>query len=309
MNRNPVKRTSEDNIDKVKPETVPRISEFRRFSRVFLGRGVVLFGMAVLVVFIIVALFAPFLAPYDPFEPSLGKGLLGPSREHLLGTDALGRDTLSRIIYGSRTSLMIGLIVVFAAAIIGVSLGLVAGYYGGWVHTVIMRLIDALMAFPMILLALVIAALLGGGIKNVIIALTVGLVPVYARLMCGQVITGKENEFILAERAMGASNLRIMVRHLIPNCFPPLIVLITMMLGATILAEAGLSFLGIGVEAPIAAWGSMVSDGRDYLLRAPILSFAPGFTVMLVVFSFNMVGDGLRDALDPRLRGVLSPGS
>jgi peptide/nickel transport system permease protein len=168
-----------------------------------------------------------------------------------------------------------------------------------------MRLIDSVMSFPMILLALVIAALLGGGIKNVIIALTVGLVPVYARLMCGQVITVKENDYIMAERAMGANNLRIMIRHLVPNCFPPLIVLMTMMLGATILAEAGLSFLGIGVEAPIAAWGSMVSDGRDYLLRAPILSFAPGFTLMLAVFSFNMVGDGLRDALDPRLRGVL----
>ena len=301
--------TPKDTIGAEILETATRVSEFRRFRRVFFGRGVVIFGMAVLLVFIIVAIFAPFLAPYDPYEPILGKGLLGPSKEHLLGTDALGRDTLSRIIYGSRTSLMIGLIVVFAAAIIGVSLGLVAGYYGGWVHTVIMRVIDALMAFPMILLALVIAALLGGGIKNVIIALTVGLVPVYARLMCGQVITGKENDYIMAGRAVGASNLRIMIRHLIPNCFPPLIVLVTMMLGATILAEAGLSFLGIGVEAPIAAWGSMVSDGRDYLLRAPILSFAPGLTLMLVVFSFNMVGDGLRDALDPRLRGVLTTAS
>ena len=287
-------------------ETPPRVNEFRRFSRVFLGRGVVIFGMAMLMIFIIVAFFAPLFAPYDPYEPTLGQGLLGPSKEHLLGTDAIGRDTLSRIIYGSRTSLMIGLVVVFSAAIIGVSMGLVAGYYGGWVHTVIMRIIDALMAFPMILLALVIAALLGGGLKNVIIALTVGLVPLYARLMCGQVITSKENDFILAGRAAGASNLRIMVRHLIPNCFPPLIVLMTMMLGVTILAEAGLSFLGIGVEAPLAAWGSMVADGRDYLLRAPMLSFAPGFTLMLVVFSFNMVGDGLRDALDPRLRGVLT---
>ena len=298
--------TPKDNIGaEISEAAAPRVSEFRRFRRVFLGRGVVIFGMAVLIVFIIIAIFAPLFAPYDPYEPTLGKGLLGPSKEHLLGTDALGRDTLSRIIYGSRTSLMIGLVVVFTSAIIGVGLGLVAGYYGGWVHTLVMRLIDALMAFPMILLALVIAALLGGGMKNVIIALTIGLVPLYARLMCGQVITSKENDFILAGRAVGASNLRLMVRHLIPNCFPPLIVLMTMMLGVTILAEAGLSFLGIGVEAPIAAWGSMVSDGRDYLLRAPILSFAPGFTLMLVVFSFNMVGDGLRDALDPRLRGVL----
>jgi peptide/nickel transport system permease protein/oligopeptide transport system permease protein len=304
MNKRPALRIHEDIAPEI-TDGAPRISEFRRFCKVFLGRGIVIFGMAVLLAFIIIAIFAPLFAPYDPYEPILGQGLLGPSKEHLLGTDALGRDTLSRIIYGSRTSLIIGLIVVFSAAVIGVSLGLVAGYYGGRVNTIIMRLIDALMAFPMILLALVIAAILGGGIKNVIIALTVGLVPVYTRLMCGQVITGKENDFIMAERALGAGHLRIMVRHLIPNCFPPLIVLMTMMLGATILAEAGLSFLGIGVEAPMAAWGSMVNDGRDYLLRAPILSFAPGFTLMLVVFSFNMVGDGLRDALDPRLRGVL----
>ena len=305
MNRRSVKNKLEQTIGMEDLETSPPISEFRQFTKIFFGRGVVIFGMAILLAFIIVAIFAPFFAPYDPYEPILGHGLLGPSKDHLLGTDALGRDTLSRIIYGSRTSLLIGLTVVFAAALIGVSLGLVAGYYGGWVHTFIMRVIDALMAFPIILLALVIAALLGGGIKNVFIALTVGLVPIYARLMCGQVVTGKENDFIMAERSLGASNLRIMVRHLIPNCFPPLIVLMTMMLGATILAEAGLSFLGIGVEAPIAAWGSMVSDGRDYLLKAPILSFAPGVMLMLVVFSFNMVGDGLRDALDPRLRGVL----
>ena len=305
MNRKPVQDKPEETIGVDSLETSPPVNRFQQFIRIFLGRGVVIFGITVLLVFIIVAIFAPFFAPYDPYEPTLGQGLLGPSKEHFLGTDALGRDTLSRIVYGSRTSLMIGLIVVFAAAVIGVGLGLVAGYYGGWVYTIIMRFVDALMAFPMILLALVIAALLGGGIKNVIIALTVGLVPIYARLMCGQVVTGKENDFIMAERALGASNLRVMVRHLIPNCFPPLIVLVTMMLGATILAEAGLSFLGIGVEAPIAAWGSMVADGRDYLLRAPMLSFAPGVTIMLVVFSFNMVGDGLRDALDPKLRGVL----
>ena len=285
--------------------TAPRVSEFRRFRRVFLSRGVVTFGIIVILVFIAVAIFAPLLAPYDPYEPALGQGLQGPSKTHLLGTDALGRDTLTRVIYGSRTSLMIGLIVVVVAAMIGISLGLIAGYYGGMTYAIIMRFIDALMSFPMILLALVIAALLGGGIKNVIIALTIGLVPVYARLMCGQVLTIKENDYIMAERAIGASNLRVMVRHLVPNCFPPLIVLVTMMLGQTVLAEAGLSFLGIGVQAPIAAWGSMISDGRDYLLRAPMLSFAPGFVLMLVVFSFNMVGDGLRDALDPSLRGVL----
>ena len=281
------------------------VSAFRRFVRVFLGRKVVLFGLVVLSIFFLVAIFAPWLAPYDPYEPSLGDGLLGPCKTHPLGTDALGRDTLTRVIFGTRTSLSIGLVAVFSAALIGVSLGLLAGYYGGIPNVIIMRFVDSLMAFPMILLALIIAALLGGGIKNVIIALTIGLVPVYARLMCGQVVSTKEDDFILAQHAMGAGGLRIMLRHLLPNCFPPIIVLMTMMLGATILAEAGLSFLGIGVEAPLAAWGSMVSDGREYLLRAPMLSFAPGLALMLVVYSFNMVGDGLRDALDPRLKGIL----
>jgi len=165
--------------------------------------------------------------------------------------------------------------------------------------------IDVLMIFPMILLALVVAAMLGEGIRNVIIALTIGMVPVYARLMCSQVLSIKENEYIMAARAIGASNLRIMIRHLVPNALPTLIVVMTMMLGTTVLAEAVLSFLGVGIEPPIAAWGSMVNDGRRYLLTNPILSFAPGLAIMLLVFAFNMVGDGLRDALDPRLRGLL----
>lgn len=285
--------------------TIPRVSEFQRFRRVFLSRGLVVFGMVVILLLIVVAIFAPLLAPYDPYELDLGNTLSQPSKAHLMGTDALGRDTLSRIIYGARTSLMVGLIVVTVGAVIGMSLGLIAGYFGRWIHTTIMRLIDAIMSFPMILLALVIASILGGGIKNVIIALTVGLTPVYARLMCGQVLTTRENDYVMAARSMGASNPRIMIRHLVPNCFPPLIVLITMMLGTTILAEAGLSFLNVGIEAPTAAWGSMISDGREYLLSHPVLSFAPGFAIMLVVFAFNMVGDGLRDALDPRLRGLL----
>lgn len=286
-------------------EIAPRVSEFKRFRRVFLNRGLVVFGMVIILIFLIVAIFAPFLAPYDPYMPDLKARLSQPSPTHLLGTDSVGRDTLSRIIHGTRTSLMIGLIVVSVAAIIGMSLGMVAGYLGGWLYTIIMRSVDVVMTFPMILLALVIAAMLGEGIRNVIIALTVGLIPVYARLMCGQVLTIKENEYIMAERAMGASNLRIMIYHLIPNALPTLIVVMTMMLGTTVLAEAGLSFLGIGIEPPTPAWGSMINDGREYLLTHPILSFAPGLSIMLLVFAVNMVGDGLRDALDPRLRGLL----
>jgi peptide/nickel transport system permease protein len=282
-----------------------RVSEFRRFTRVFLNRKIVLVGLIIIVLFIISAIFAPWLAPYSPNEQNVLNGLKQPSAEHLLGTDNLGRDVLSRVIYGSRTSLLIGITVVGFSAIFGMALGLIAGYFGGWVYTVIMRIIDALMAFPMLVLALLIASMLGPGLNNVVVALSVGLVPIYARLMCGQVITVRENDYISAEKSLGSSDFRIMVRHILPNCLPPLIVLITMMLGAIILAEAGLSFLGIGISAKTPTWGSMVNDGRRYLLDLPLLSFAPGLAIMLVVFGFNMVGDGLRDALDPRLRGLV----
>ncbi|MFC1533260.1 ABC transporter permease [Thermodesulfobacteriota bacterium] len=286
-------------------EAPPRANELKRFFRVMFGRGVVVFGVVVILISVTVAVFAPLIAPYHPYDQDLDNVLREPSGKHLLGTDYIGRDLFSRIIYGARTALLIGVITVSVASVIGMTMGLIAGYYGGWAYAVIMRFIDTLMAFPMILLALVIASLLGGGIRNIIIALCISLLPAYARLMCGQVLSVKENDYVLAGRAMGASNLRIMLRHVLPNCFPPLIVLMTMMMGMTILAEAGLSFLGIGVAPPAAAWGSMVNDGYEYVYTHPILSFAPGFAIMLVVLSFNMVGDGLRDTLDPRLRGKI----
>jgi len=286
-------------------EVQPRLSGVRRFSRVFFGRGVVVFGLTVILILIVAAIFAPFIAPYDPYKQDRRNALRMPDAKHLLGTDTLGRDTFSRIIYGSRSSLLVGIVAIFLAAAVGMFLGLVAGYFGGITYTIIMRFIDALMSFPMILLALTIATVLGGGLKNIILALGVGMVPRYARLMCGQVLTIKENDYVTAGRAIGGSNLRIMLRHVTPNCFPPLIVLMTMMMGMAILAEAGLSFLGVGIKPPGAAWGAMVSEGYRYLLMTPVLSFSPGLAIMLVVFAFNMVGDGLRDALDPRLRGVL----
>jgi ABC-type dipeptide/oligopeptide/nickel transport system permease subunit len=259
----------------------------------------------VILLLIIAALFAPLIVPYDPYAPELSNRLSEPTAQHWLGTDSLGRDTLSRVIYGTRTSLVIGLVAIGIAATIGMTLGLIAGYYGGWAYTVIMRFVDAIMAFPMILLALVIAALLGGGLVNIIIALGVSMMPSYARLMSSQVLSLKQTDYIMAERSLGALSIRIMLKHIVPNSLPPLIVLVTMMLGATILAEAGLSFLGVGIEPPTAAWGAMVNEGREYLLSDPVLSFAPGVAIMLVVFAFNMIGDGLRDALDPRLRGVI----
>ncbi len=296
--------TEENNAPASLTEIPPRVNEFRRFYRVFLGRGLVAFGGVIIVLFLLTAAFAPWLAPYDPYEQHYDNLLQRPSWQHWLGTDTLGRDTLSRVIIASRTTLMVGVIALGIAAIVGMILGLVAGYFGSWVYAIIMRIMDALMAFPMILFALVIAALLGGGLRNVMIALGVALVPGYARLMCGQVLSVKENDYILAERSIGAGNMRIMLRHIFPNCLPPLIVMITMMMGMTMLAEAGLSYLGIGIEAPAAAWGGMINDGYSRITTNPILSFAPGIAIMLVVFAFNMVGDGLRDALDPRLRGT-----
>jgi peptide/nickel transport system permease protein len=282
-----------------------RVSSFRRLVRVFLSRWLVTFGSAVILVFIVTAIFAPLIAPYNPYKQDLDHSLLKPEKSHLLGTDILGRDTLSRLIYGSRTAIIVGVFVVGIAAIVGVTLGAIAGYFGKMTFLVIMRIMDALMSIPMILLALVVGSMLGGGLKNIIIALGIALVPGYARMMCGQTLSIKENDYIMAAHTLGASNFRIVLRHIIPNGLPPLIVMMTMQLGFTILAEAGLSFLGLGIKPPGAAWGAMVSDGYQYILRNPMLSFSPGIAVMLVVFSFNMVGDGLRDALDPRLRGLL----
>ncbi|HUT68045.1 MAG TPA: ABC transporter permease [Dehalococcoidales bacterium] len=297
--------SEKNSIGKDFQEVPLRVSGFKRFNRVFFSRGLVTFGLVIIVAFIIITIFAPQLAPYDPNELDMGSTLLQPSWEHLLGTDALGRDTMSRIIFGARTSLIIVIMALCFGATVGNVLGLIAGYFGGITYAIIMRLIDALMAFPMILLALTVAALLGGGMRNVIVALSIGMLPPYARLMCGQVLTIKENDYITATRSFGASNLRIMLRHIVPNAFPPLIVLITMQVGHVILMEAGLSFLGVGIAPPAAAWGGMVSDGYQYLLKSPILSVAPGFAIMLVVFAFNMIGDGFRDAFDPRLRGKL----
>jgi peptide/nickel transport system permease protein len=282
-----------------------RKTAMKRFSRVFFGRKIVIFGTAVILLLLVTAIFAPFLATHDPDSPDYGATLAKPSMTHLLGTDVLGRDTLSRIIYGSRTALIVGMVAVGFAATAGMALGLLAGFFGGFVNIIIMRLMDALMSIPMILLAVTISALLGGGIQNVVIALGIALVPAYARLMCGQVMIVMQSDYITASRAIGASNLRIMLRHVVLNCFPPLIVLLTMQIGMAISSEASLSFLGIGIKPPAAAWGSMVYEGYQRLMQNPVLSIAPGAAIMLVVFAFNMVGDGLRDALDPKLRGTL----
>jgi peptide/nickel transport system permease protein len=286
-------------------EAPPPYSEIKRMLSVFFGRPLPVAGLICIVFLIVIAIFAPLIAPYDPYKMDILNKLELPGSEHLLGTDSLGRDTLSRIIYGARTSLVIGLSVVAISSAIGLALGLIAAYFGGVVYNIIMRFIDALMAFPMILLALLVASLLGGGMKNIIIALTIGGIAAPCRMMCGVALSVKQNEYILAARSMGLTNVRIMLEQILPNAFAPLLVTVTIGLGAIILAEAGLSFLGIGITPPTPAWGGMVNDGYKYLFTNPALAISPGIAIMIAVFGFNMLGDGLRDALDPRLRGVI----
>jgi peptide/nickel transport system permease protein len=277
----------------------------RRFSRVFLKRGPVTLGVIAMLLFLLTSAFGPLFAPYDPFTQDLRNVLSKPSLKHLLGTDSLGRDTLSRLIYGARITLAVGIVAVMIGAVVGSTLGLIAGFFGGWVNTIIMRLTDALMAVPPLLFALVLAALIGTGIKNVMLAVGFSLMPVFSRLVCGLTLSVRENEYVLAVRAAGAGSVRVMFRHVLPNCLSSLIVQVTLTIGGAILMEASLSFLGLGIGPPAAAWGAMVYDGYRYLTTYPVLSFAPGLAIMIVVLAFNMVGDGLRDALDPRLRGII----
>lgn len=283
---------------------MPRHSEWRRIARVFFGRRLALIGFIIVMTLALTAIFAPWIATHDPYKTDLRNKLLQPGREHFLGTDATGRDTFSRVIYGARTSFLIGITAVSISGAIGMAMGLAAAYFGGWIFAIIMRFTDALMALPGIILVLLIAGLVGGGMGVVIFALAFGGIAPQCRLMCGQALSIKQNDYVLAGRAMGMGSLRMMLVQIFPNAFPPLLVGMTMGMGFVVLAEAGLSFLGIGVMPPTPSWGGMVNIGQGYLLTNPILSLAPGAAIMLMVFGFNMAGDGLRDAIDPKLRGA-----
>jgi peptide/nickel transport system permease protein len=282
-----------------------RVTELQRTLRVMFDRPVVVAGAVIVVLVIILAIFAPLIAPYPPNDQNLLATLQSPSREHWLGTDELGRDYLTRLIYGSQVSLIVAVVAVSLAGAVGMVLGLIAGYYGRWTGNIIMRIIDAFLALPPLVLMLAIAAMLGGGLKTVLIALGIAMMPTYCRLMNGQVISLKQNDYITAARAGGAGSLRIMFRHLLPNSLAPLMVLMSVNLGTAILMEATLSYLGIGILPPTATWGVMVSASQRFLLSHPILPFAPSIAITILVLAFNMVGDGLRDALDPRLRGTI----
>lgn len=275
----------------------------RRFLAKLIRTRLAGVGFFIVVFFVLMALFAPFIAPQDPYKQKVTNMLKPPSTANWLGTDQLGRDILSRVIYGSQVSLQVGMIAVSLSLLTGVTLGLIAGYWSNtWLEQVIMRVMDALLAFPALLLALGLVAALGASLQNVIIAVSVVGVPAYARLTRGQVLSVKEREYIEAARTVGSSDTRIILRHILPNVTAPLIIQSTLGIALAILAEAGLSFLGLGVRPPTPSWGGMVADGRSFLDSDPWLIIGPGTAIFLAVLGFNFLGDGIRDVLDPRLR-------
>lgn len=256
--------------------------------------------VAIIVLFVLGAVLAPWIAPYDPYEISLQDQLAPPSLSHPLGRDLNGSDILSRILHGSRISLAVGLLVVLFSGSIGICAGLVSGYYGGVTDSVLMRVVDILLAFPGLLLAIALVAVLGPRTSNVVLALTAMGWVSFARLARGQVLSVKEREYVLAARSLGQSDLGIMRRHILPNIMSPVIVQATFSVAGVIVAEASLSFLGLGAPPGTPSWGSMLSDGKQVLLQAPHVSIFPGLAIMLVVLSINLLGDELRDRLDPR---------
>ena len=250
----------------------------------------------------LLALLGPALAPFDPTEQVLDRMLESPGRTHWLGTDDLGRDILSRVLYGARVSLGVGVLAVALSLGLGVVLGLVSGYHAGWLDSVIMRVMDGLLAFPSIVLALAITAALGPSLRNAMIAIGVIGIPGFARLVRGQVLALRSQEFVEAARALGAGDRRIVVRHIVPGTVAVVVIHASLRLAFAVLTEAGLSFLGLGAQPPTPSWGAMLNTGREYLEMAPWLSLAPGAAIFLTTLSFNFLGDAVRDVLDPRLR-------
>ncbi len=259
-------------------------------------------GLAILLLLILASLAAPFLTPYDPEKLTLTDALIHPNLEHPLGTDHLGRDVLARILYGGRLSLMIGFLAVAIGLLVGIPLGAISGYYGGWVDMIIQRVADILLSFPSILLALSLVAALGVGLRNVIISVGISTIPSFIRLVRGSVLSIREQTYVEAARSVGVRDWDIIWRHILVNAMAPVIVQATLNLGSTLLVAAGLGFLGLGVQPPTPEWGAMLGEGRQYIFSASYMATFPGLAIFLAVLGFNLLGDGLRDALDPRLR-------
>ncbi|GIO07692.1 nickel ABC transporter permease [Brevibacillus reuszeri] len=263
----------------------------------------VLIGGIIVVAVMVAAILAPLLSTHDPYEMNVKERLLDPLEGgHLLGTDQFGRDLFTRILYGARVSLEVGIVSVSLALVIGVTLGLISGYYGGWIDTVIMRFVDIVLSFPVLLLAIAFVAALGPGIENVIIALALVYWTSYARLVRATVLSIKEEEYVQAARTIGSSDFRIIVYNILPNCLAPIIVVATLGLGQAIVAEATLSFLGLGIQPPESSWGWTLAFGMKFLQDAPHLSIYPGVAIMLTVLGFNLLGDGIRDLTDTKLK-------
>ncbi|HZJ08401.1 MAG TPA: ABC transporter permease [Trueperaceae bacterium] len=273
------------------------------FWRKALGHGLVLSGGSIVLLLGLAALFGSYLAPHDPNTMDFGAVFSPPSLAHFFGTDEFGRDIFSRILHGAAVSVKVALIAVGISAVTGVTLGLFAGYSGGWLDEVVMRIMDVFFALPAVLLAIVVMAILGRGVENAMIAIAIVYAPIFARVTRGAVIAVRDREFVNAARALGQGRVRIMFAHVLPNALGPIIVQTSLSLAFAILAEAALSFFGLGTQPPDPSWGRMLSEGRAYLRQAPWMGIFPGLAIMFSVLGFNLLGDGLRDVLDPRYRG------
>ena len=272
----------------------------RRAVRRLARRAGAVFGVAGVVVFILIALLAPWLAPYDPVATSWSAVRAAPSAAHWFGADELGRDVLSRIIWGTRASILAGVVSVSISLALGVPIGMLTGYLGRWVDALISRVTDAMLACPFLILAIALAAFLGPSLTNAMIAIGISATPIFIRLTRAQVLAAKAEDYVEAARALGNPHLRIALRHILPNIVAPLIVQATLAIAAAVIAEASLSFLGLGQQPPAPSWGSMLNTARNYVDQAPWMAIWPGLSIFLLVLSFNLLGDGLRDALDPR---------
>lgn len=291
-----------ENTNRKLKTSSPRLERWSAFYKQIKKNKMAMIGGWIILFYILVAVFAPIIAPYDPLEIDLLNKLQTPSAEHWMGTDDKGRDILSRIIYGSQLSLMVGAVSVAIGAFFGIILGLVSGYYGRWIDTVIMRVIDVLLAFPGLLLALAIISALGPSLINVMIAVGIFSIPTFARIVRGSTLATKKMEYVDAIRALGANDFKIIFVHILPNILSPIIVQGTLRLATAILTAAGLSFLGMGAQPPSPEWGAMLSGGRNFLWSAPHLATFPGLAIAFIVLGLNLFGDGLRDALDPRMK-------
>jgi len=278
-----------------------QLDQLWQVFQTFTASKIALIGLFFIIVMVVMGAFAPIIAPQDPTK-LLTTPLLPPSREYLFGTDHVGRDVFSRVVYGARVSLIVGVAAQLLSAAIGVPLGLLAGFFGGRADHLIMRIVDVFMAFPYVLLALLIAAILGPGLQNVILALGVTGWTTMCRITRVQALSLREETFVESCRSIGASNIHIIVRHILPNSLAPILVIATLGIATAIIGEASLSFLGMGIKPPQPSWGSMLSEARGYMFQSATLSIFPGMAILLAVLGFNLAGDGLRDALDPRLR-------